>query len=280
MAIQEEKEGSFHFLKSGNGNQAVILLHGNACSKQAFFPLLEKEFPGTILYALDLPGFGKNLNAGAKFSFENAVQHIQQFIALKKLNNIILVGHSMGANIALHLAKKFPSSFKHLFLIAPAGFEVFLEQEKSSVVQSLKNFPSIGIEQTIQFLIPTGFYRKDHPNCIALIQKLQSDYKNSTQQDYLQSCTNGIEEMLGHETFNPQNFPSIKTSILYGDHDPLIPNQLFHTQAPKTFMLNALKGINGVKLFLFKHCGHYVHCEAPEKSASLLLQVIEGGHST
>ncbi len=277
MAIQEEKEGSFHFLKSGNGTQAVLLLHGNACSKQAFFPLLEKEFPDAILYALDLPAFGNNLLPDTKFTFESAIQHVQEFIKHKKLEHVVLVGHSMGANIAIHLAKKIPETFKHLFLIAPAGLEVFQEGEKNKVLHSLKNFPSFGIEQTIQFLIPAGFYKKEHPNCRALIQKIQADYKNSTQKDYLKSCTQGIEQMLLHEPFNAENFPSINTTVLFGDHDPLIPNQLFHTQAPKAFMLNALKGIPGVKLFLFSHCGHYVHCEAPEKSVSLLLEVIEGG---
>jgi pimeloyl-ACP methyl ester carboxylesterase len=62
--------------------------------------------------------------------------------------------------------------------------------------------------------------------------------------------------------------------VLFGDHDPLIPNQLFHTGLPKNFILEALKGIKNLKLYLVKDCGHYVHCEAPEKTADILSEVM------
>jgi pimeloyl-ACP methyl ester carboxylesterase len=274
MPVEEIEHSTFHYLKRGSGKQTILLLHGNACSKQAFFPLFEKDFPNATLLAPDLPGFGKRNSNNSVFSFQESLNFLDQFIEQLELKDIILAGHSMGANIAMHWAKKNPSLFRHLFLIAPAGFESFKEEEKQKISLSLKNFPTIPLHQTLQFLIPAGFFRKDHPNCLKLIQKLSSDYTHASQQPYLASCTLGIEEMLHYEIFNHRNFPNIPSTVLFGDHDPLIPNQLFHTGVPKTFMMEALKGIKNLKLYLFKDCGHYVQCEAPEKTADILSEVI------
>jgi pimeloyl-ACP methyl ester carboxylesterase len=38
--------------------------------------------------------------------------------------------------------------------------------------------------------------------------------------------------------------------------------------------MEALKGIKNLKLYLVKDCGHYVHCEAPEKTAEILSEVM------
>jgi pimeloyl-ACP methyl ester carboxylesterase len=274
MPAEEIKDSTFHYLKQGSGKQSILLLHGNACSKQAFFPLFEKDFPNATLFAPDLPGFGKKNSNNSAFSFQESINFLNHFIEHLQLKDILLVGHSMGANIAMHWAKKKPSLFRHLFLIAPAGFESFKEEEKQKISLSLKNFPPIPLEQTLQFLIPAGFFRKDHPNCLKLIQKLSSDFAHASQQTYLASCTLGIEEMLHHEIFNFRNFPTISSTVLFGDHDPLIPNQLFHTGLPKNFIMEALKGIKNLKLYLVKDCGHYVHCEAPEKTAEILSEVM------
>lgn len=277
MPAEEKKLSKFHCLKSGNGKQVILLLHGNACSKQAFFQLMEKEIPEATLYAPDLPGFGENNSFDPAFSFEISIRFLEQFVEHHQLRNIILAGHSMGANIAMHWAKKNPSLFRHLFLIAPAGFENFMDSEKQTITQSLKNFPLLSIGQTLPIIIPAGFFRKDHPHCLQLIQKLSADYHQSSQQKYLSSCTMGIEEMLKHDIFTRHNFPEVPATVLFGDHDPLIPNQLLHPRTPKDFILEALKGIKNLKLYIFQHCGHYVHCEAPEKTSSILLQVIANG---
>lgn len=274
MAPTAESYGKFSYLKSGNGKLPVIFLHGNACSKKAFFQILEKDFPDATLYALDLPGFGENAGKNQVFSFKNTIQYLEDFIREKGIGHFILAGHSMGGNIAIHYSKKHPEQVKHLILIAPAGFESFSEKEKLVLKSNFQKFPPMSLLQSIQFLIPTGFYRKENPDLLKLISKIYEDFMAATSSEYLQLCNNGMEEMLNHEPFHAKNFPAVKTSVLFGDQDPLIPNRLFHPEAPREFVLRSLKGIPQLKLFLFENCGHYVQGEAPEKTAALLKQII------
>lgn len=274
MPANENTFEKINFLQSGKGKLAVILLHGNACSKSAFFPLLEKEFPGATLYAPDLPGFGANAGKGQVFSFPNSFLFIEEFIKQRGIDQYILAGHSMGANIAMHYAQRNQSNIKHLFLIAPAGFEIFSEEEKSMLKNGLNHFPTLELLQTIQFLIPAGFFRKDLPEMQKLVNKINDDFSGISSREYLQLCKKGIEEMLHYETFNASNFPKIKTSLLFGEKDPLIPNKAFHPGTGRKFILDALKGIPDLKLYLFQNCGHYLQCEAPEKTAEILQRII------
>jgi len=269
-------EKNFHYLQKGSGNKNVLFLHGNACTKHAYFTIFEKDFSNASLYALDLPGFGNGQLKKSTFSFNAAIAHILEFLEYKKIEEIILVGHSMGAFIACEFASKFHEKIKHLVLISPAGFEAFSETEKSSLLNTFKTFPIFSLDQTIAALIPVGFKQKTSPSLLPFIEKLKKDFENYSQSEYLQSCQSGVQEMLNQPIFNKHNFPNIPTTVLFGDHDPLIPNQVFHTMPPKTFMLKALKGISQLKLYLFNDCGHYVQLEAPEKTTQIINRIIEG----
>lgn len=103
--------------------ESLFFVHGFLSSTYSFrhvIPLLKGEHENI---AIDLPGFGKS-EKSLKFhySYENYARLIIEVIQKLGLQKVILVGHSMGGQIVLHVAKQAPELVKKLFLISSSGY--------------------------------------------------------------------------------------------------------------------------------------------------------------
>jgi pyruvate dehydrogenase E2 component (dihydrolipoamide acetyltransferase) len=99
----------------------VLLLHGFGGDRSNWQFILPDIGAERTVYALDLPGHGestKNIDAGSVNFFATTVGRF-----IEKLNHprMHLVGHSLGAAIALSVASAQPSLAASVTLIAPAG---------------------------------------------------------------------------------------------------------------------------------------------------------------
>lgn len=111
-----------HYLIGGSG-QTVILLGGWASSAQFYRKtgeLLAEKFQVLII---DLPGFGRSGRLPKKWQFEDFKKIIFSFISQLKLNNIVLVGHSLGGAIAISVAVEFPQILSNLVLVNSIGIK-------------------------------------------------------------------------------------------------------------------------------------------------------------
>lgn len=76
---------------------------------------------GTQLLAPDLPGFGDEAApAGFDYSVDSYADWVAAFIIERRLEEYILVGHSMGGKIALALAARQPTGLRGLVLLSPS----------------------------------------------------------------------------------------------------------------------------------------------------------------
>lgn len=76
---------------------------------------------GSSLLAPDLPGFGAQaVPAGFDYSVGAYADWVAAFTAAQKLDNYVLIGHSMGGKIALALAARQPAGLRGLVLLSPS----------------------------------------------------------------------------------------------------------------------------------------------------------------
>lgn len=74
--------------------------------------------------ALDVPGFGESEPAGSGFELAAVADRIADGLAGEGLRGgFDLVGHSLGAGVALTLAAEHPELVRRLVLVAPAGLK-------------------------------------------------------------------------------------------------------------------------------------------------------------
>ena len=76
---------------------------------------------GTALLAPDLPGFGAQaVPTGFDYSVRAYADWVAEFVATQKLEEYVLIGHSMGGKIALALAARQPAGLRGLVLLSPS----------------------------------------------------------------------------------------------------------------------------------------------------------------
>jgi pimeloyl-ACP methyl ester carboxylesterase len=117
LAIEDSGEGG-----EGRG-EALVLIHGLATTRQIWGQVVPALALTRRVVTLDVPGFGESAPAGPGFELEAVAQRIARGLAARGVQAPFdLVGHSLGAGIALTLAAARPRSVRRLVLVAPAGF--------------------------------------------------------------------------------------------------------------------------------------------------------------
>jgi len=98
----------------------LIIIHGFLQSFSCFPKFIEDLKPHFNILLIDLPGYGKNNNTNIN-DIEQYLEFIYQEITSSyKLNinrKINLLGWSLGGNISILLANKYPEFFNKLFLL-------------------------------------------------------------------------------------------------------------------------------------------------------------------
>ncbi len=110
---------NFYFALSRGGGSfgaPVILIHGLG-SSHLVWPADIRRMARQTMYALDLPGHGKSGGYG-KHDVRAYAREIVRFMNLAGLYKVVLVGHSLGAAIALEVAQLEPSRIIGLILIS------------------------------------------------------------------------------------------------------------------------------------------------------------------
>jgi pimeloyl-ACP methyl ester carboxylesterase len=104
-------------------------VHGYGASQGFFFRNFDALAKKFNVIALDQIGWGAS--SRPDFTCKNTaeaeswfIESLEEWRKAKKLDNFILLGHSLGGYVAARYALKHPEHVKHLVLVGPAGFNV------------------------------------------------------------------------------------------------------------------------------------------------------------
>lgn len=106
-------------LQSGIGTP-VVFLHGFGAELAAWRPLMARITVPNPLLGADLAGHGAT-SASAVTGFDSLVDDMAQRLGNAGISSAHLVGHSLGAAVAVALADRGNLDIRSLTLIAPAG---------------------------------------------------------------------------------------------------------------------------------------------------------------
>jgi pimeloyl-ACP methyl ester carboxylesterase len=98
----------------------VVLIHGAGASHLCW-PAELRRLPGYTVYTLDLPGHGRSVGTG-QHTISAYARKVIDFLSSLGIYEAILVGHSMGAAIALQAAYEYPNQVNALGLIACGAY--------------------------------------------------------------------------------------------------------------------------------------------------------------
>jgi abhydrolase domain-containing protein 6 len=115
---------SIHLLDTGpqRGDlPAAILVHGWAGSAADFLPLLELLADDRRWIAFDFPGCGQSDAPDIHYTISGMADFVERLRGALGTGAVDLVGHSLGGQIAVCDAVRYPERVRRLVLIDPAG---------------------------------------------------------------------------------------------------------------------------------------------------------------
>ncbi|NHC33555.1 alpha/beta fold hydrolase [Scytonema millei] len=111
------------FVRQGEGNTPLLLLHGFDSSVLEFRRLIPLLAVQNETWAVDLLGFGfSDRSREINYNPETIKTHLYYFWKTLIDKPVILVGASMGGATAIDFALTYPQAVKHLVLINSVGF--------------------------------------------------------------------------------------------------------------------------------------------------------------
>jgi len=110
----------------GAGDTTLILLHGYGESLTTWRAVFDPLAAHAKVIAIDLPGFGGSAKPDVPYTLAAMTERLSRFLDRWTTGPVVLVGHSMGGELAASLALARPDRVKLLVMIAPAGYRIGL----------------------------------------------------------------------------------------------------------------------------------------------------------
>lgn len=190
---------------------------------------------------------------------------------------VVVVGHSMGGQIALRMALSFSERVKRLVLISPAGIESFSPAEsawlkKVSTPSSLSNRSPSALRAHFQRNVFGRWGRSAEEH---LQERLQLS-KDPLFPAYIRSVVSSIHGMLDDPASRELERLSQPCYLLFGEEDRLIPNPILHGgKAIDIVKLAQAKIPNLREVVMLEGIGHMPQLEAPRRVERLILSASE-----
>lgn len=220
---------------------------------------------------IDLPGHGRSEKGMLDYSLSFYVKVVKELIEVLKLSNVTLVGHSMGGQIAMHIALRHPFPVKQLVLVSPAGFERFTEKESDSLLTFAKNqFPELANTSTIRYAASLN-YATATDAIDRDVEYVTEFFKPENIASYKHMFLESMRGMLEEQVIDRLKLLSQPILVICGANDRLIPNKVLHP-------LLTIEAIAGTAASQIKNCrvevltaaGHMVQIDAAEDFNHLL----------
>lgn len=245
--IKEEK--GFKYIDEGQG-EVILLLHGLFGALSNWQSVI-KEFSSNRRVIIPvMPIFDMPIRTA---SVDGLVQFIEEFINYKNLNNLTLVGNSLGGHVGLIYTLRNKNKVRRLALTGSSGL---FENSMGG------SFPKRGSYEYVKERVAYTFYdpqtatkelvdevfeiTKDIPKCIRIVAIAKSAQRHNMAKDI-----RNIE---------------IPTLLIWGLNDTITPPIVAHE-------FNKL--IPNSKLLFIDKCGHAPMMEHPEKFNKIFTKFLE-----
>jgi len=233
-----------------------IALHYWAGAGHEFNDLRSQLPAGTPLLAPDLPGFGaQEAPAGFDYSVKAYTDWVADLLVAHKLEEYVLIGHSMGGKIALALAARQPAGLRGLVLLSPSPPtpEPISDEDRAASLAAYGQ--RLEAEKTATKIMI-------RPVSAAVRQEVIADNLRTSQAAWNAWLEHGSKEDISALMPNIQ----VPCCLLVGDADHAIP---LAAQQQQTLPLLPA----GSPLVVVPGAGHLLPLEAPDMVREAVLKI-------
>jgi len=110
--------------------KTVLCVHGISASCRCWDNVAEALIPQHEVLAMDLRGRGLSEKPASDYSISHHCRDIEALLKHQNINQVIILGHSLGALIGLEFAARFPEKVERLILVDGGGQLTKEQREK------------------------------------------------------------------------------------------------------------------------------------------------------
>jgi pimeloyl-ACP methyl ester carboxylesterase len=265
------------YMDEGEGPHTLLFLHGLGSYAPAWNKNLALLKDHYRCIAIDFPGYGFSQKGNYAFTMSFFAEIVEDFITTLKLGDVILVGHSMGGQVAMTTAIRQNAAIEKLVLVAPAGFEPFTEQDKFWTKQmitpsSVRNSSSELILRNFEWNFATGKLPNDANFMFGDRVRLKHHKDFELYCNMIPKCAMG---MLNEPLFDRLYEINLPTLITFGREDYLIPNRMLHPTLTTLFVAKrGQQQMANSELLMLSPCGHFVQWECADRLNVAILDFV------
>lgn len=252
------------------GTPTFLFLHGLGTYGLSWRHNIEALRAHGRCVALDLPGHGLSSRTGFSFSMKAFAHVLLHFIGQLGLENVVLIGHSMGGQIAMTAVLEEPRCAERLVLCAPAGFETFNPFEQAAQQASARMMDVFyDNEATLRGGIHASFHHFPHDGH-AMVDDLLRILRSVPKSEHRHAMERCISAMMEGSVFQSLHRIQQPALVIFGEKDALIPAKVFSHQHTRGIAEQGTRRLPHATLKFIPQTGHFVHWEKAREVNSLV----------
>ncbi|MHB1407302.1 MAG: alpha/beta fold hydrolase [Desulfitobacteriaceae bacterium] len=229
----------------------LVLLHGLGASCTAWQPNFFFLADHFRVLAPDLPGAGLSDKPVTEYTLEFYVNFLREFLDYLKIDQCVILGNSLGGEIAAAFAHRFPGKVWGLILEDSAGLGRDVAAELKPTV--LNSVDKAGIRKLLELLF--------HDSQFIYPGTIEEMFNLRQQAGAFEALESAVENLLtedGQKVDISEQLPelSLPTLVIWGEQDRI---------TPQSHGLKAVQQLPNGQLSVYENCGHCPHIEAAER---------------
>lgn len=237
---------SVRYSDSGSG-EPVLLIHGLGGSIESWTNNAGELAKSLRVIAVDLPGFGLSDKPKMSYTIKFYKDFAIEFLKLLKLDQVSIVGSSLGGHIAAEIAISRPNLVKRLVMISPPGALPRSFKGTPALMRYAKVLNARSMQQVKQALFAVDNKPVDDSYAQMVHQKMSMP---GAREAFLSALMGSAKAPRLNNRLNRIHAPTL---LLWGKEDIMIP-----VKFAEPFVK-----MKSCRIVMLERCGHRPHVDRP-----------------
>ena len=264
------------FRIAGSG-PVLLLIHGIGDNSMAWEPVLSKLARRFTVIAPDLLGHGQSDKPRADYSVAAYANGMRDLLSVLDIDQVTVVGHSLGGGVAMQFAYQFPQMVERLVLIGAGGVTKDVNialrlaslpggSEALTLLRLPLVLPTLQLAgQVLGSVMGSTGVGRDIPNALRILADLPEPTASAAFSRTLRAVVDWRGQVV---TMLDRCYltESVPVQLVWGEQDAMIPVSHGHM---------AHAAMPGSRLEIFPDSGHYPFHQHPDRFVELVENFID-----